>query len=79
MVWVLVFLMASGPGENFSEWYRLTSVEFESKEECIMFVGDPVYNRVVRDHLKTQYPLRPVQSVYCMTTESWEKVTGNNT
>lgn len=71
--WVLVFLMAQGPGENFTEYYKLDT-QFESQAECVSFVETPETNAVIKDHLRTVYPIRPVKNVWCMQERAWEKL-----
>lgn len=72
-IWVLVFLMAQGPGENFTEFYKLDT-EFVSKEECVAYVSNPLTNRIIKDHIKSVYPIRPVQGVWCVTVDKWEEL-----
>jgi len=77
MTWVLVFLMAQGPGEEFLEYYKLET-EFDSQGECVTFVSNEYTNAVIKDHILEVYPLRPVENVWCMKKEIWESVTGKN-
>jgi len=71
-VWVLVFLMAQGPGENFTEYYKLNT-EFVSKRECAAYVSNPLTNAILKDHIKSVYPIRPVKNVWCIKEEMWKK------
>ena len=75
MIYVLVFLMAQGPGEEFREYYNLQK-EFGSKEECVAFVSNEYTNAIIKDHILEVYPLRPVENVWCMKKETWEALTG---
>tara|TARA_B100002019_G_C21225156_1_gene576975 strand:- start:583 stop:831 length:249 start_codon:yes stop_codon:yes gene_type:complete len=78
MKWFLVFLMAQGPGEAMHEYYQLKDPTFSSEAECTLFIVDPIYNRMTRDHIKTIYPLRPVEQVYCIREDKWNQLTKSN-
>ena len=72
MKWFLVFLMAQGAGEIHREYYRLNSPTFQGEAECVEFVSDPQSNAMLKDHIKTQYPITPVEGVWCIREDVWE-------
>lgn len=66
MSWFILFVMMQNSADEYKEIYTITSQAFESEEQCRQFVGDPINNRVLRDHILTVYPVRPVDQVYCI-------------
>ena len=64
--------MAIGPGDNFTDIYKLNT-EFDSQEECVAYVSKPLTNKIIRDHLNTVFPKRPVDKVFCVEAGRWEK------
>ena len=64
MAWFILFVMMQAPAEESKEIYTITSMAFMSEEECRNFVGEN--NRILKDHILTIYPLRPVDNVYCI-------------
>ena len=64
--------MAIGPGENFTDIYKLNTI-FDSQEECVAYISHPLTNRIIRDHLDTVFPKRPVEKVFCVRADRWEK------
>jgi len=64
--------MAIGPGDNFTDIYKLNT-EFDSQEECVAYVSNPLTNQIIRDHLNTVFPKRPVDKVFCVEAGRWEK------
>jgi hypothetical protein len=67
--------MMQNPGEVFSEIYKLET-EFNSKLECESFVANPYTNAVIKDHILTIYPLRPVDKVFCVREDRWNDFIG---
>lgn len=64
MPWFILFVMMQAPAEESREIYTITSMAFMSEQECREFVRDN--NHVLKDHILTVYPLRPVDDVYCI-------------
>jgi hypothetical protein len=64
MPWFILFVMMQGPAEESKEIYTITSMAFMSEQECVQFVGEN--NRILKDHILTVYPVRPVEEVYCI-------------
>ena len=64
--------MALGPGDNFTDIYKLNT-EFDSQDECVAYVSNPITNQIIRDHLDTVFPKRPVDKVFCVEADRWEK------
>jgi hypothetical protein len=64
MPWFILFVMMQAPAEENREIYTIDSMAFMSEQECREFVGDN--NRILKDHILTVYPLRPVDDVYCI-------------
>ena len=64
--------MAIGPGDNFTDIYKLNT-EFDSQDECVAYVSNPITNQIIRDHLNTVFPKRPVDKVFCVEAGRWEK------
>ena len=72
MAWFILFVMMQAPAEENKEIYTITSMAFMSEEECRIFVGEN--NRILKDHILTVYPLRPVKEVYCIRQDVLNKV-----
>jgi hypothetical protein len=64
MSWFILFAMMQAPQEDYKEIYTITNQAFVSEKECNEFVRDN--NLVLKDHILTVYPLRPVDQVYCI-------------
>jgi len=60
------------PQEDGKEIYTITSQAFGSEQECREFVG--ANNRILKDHILTVYPLRPVDEVYCVRQDVLNKI-----
>ena len=77
MKWFLVFLlMPETPDAVFNEYYKLNT-EFSSEQECVEFVSNPYTNYIIKDHMKTIYPLRPVENVWCVREDIIKEVMGD--
>lgn len=72
MSWFILFVMMQSPQEDGKEIYTITSQAFMSEQECREFVGNN--NRILKDHILTVYPLRPVDEVYCIRQDVLNKV-----
>jgi hypothetical protein len=72
MAWFILFVMMQAPQEDSKEIYTITSMAFMSEEECREFVGEN--NRILKDHILTVYPIRPVEEVYCIRQDVLNKV-----
>jgi len=72
MSWFILFVMMQSPQEEGKEIYTITSQAFMSEQECREFVGNN--NRILKDHILTVYPLRPVDEVYCIRQDVLNKV-----
>lgn len=73
MSWFIMFIMMLDPNGG-REYYTITNYAFESEAECIAFVGEPTTNAVLKDHIKTVYPITPVENVYCIRQDVLNKV-----
>jgi len=76
MKWFIIFVMMQYEGEGFLETYQLTDPEFNTIEECIRYVGEGDTNRILKDHILTVYPLRPVDKVFCVNEDAIDKIFG---
>jgi hypothetical protein len=72
MSWFILFAMMQAPQEDYNEIYTITNQAFASEQECREFVRDN--NRVLKDHILTVYPLRPVDQVYCIRQDTLNEV-----
>lgn len=77
MSWFILFAMMQAPHETGQELYTVTSMAFMSEEECVEFVGEN--NRILKDHILTVYPIRPVSEVYCVRQDVLNKIMKNYT
>lgn len=73
MKWFLVFLMMPEANSPFNEYYKLNT-EFESEAECVAYVSNSHTNAMIKDHLLTVYPLRPVENVWCVREDVLKEV-----
>ena len=73
MKWFILFMMAQGAGEIHREYYRLDNPSFRSEQECVEFVSTPQSNAMLKDHIKTKYPITPVEGVWCIREDVWKK------
>ena len=72
MSWFILFVMMTAPQEDGKEIYTITNQAFTSEQECREFVG--ANNRILKDHILTVYPLRPVDEVYCVRQDVLNKI-----
>jgi hypothetical protein len=70
-------MMAQGNGEIYREYYRMDNPSFESEQACIEYVSEPQSNAALKDHLRTKYPIRPVESVWCIREDIWNSFIKN--
>jgi len=68
-----MFVMMLSPNSG-REYYTITNYAFESNAECVAFVGEPITNAALKDHIKTVYPITPVENVYCVRQDVLNKV-----
>ena len=73
MSWFIMFVMMLDPSGG-REYYTITNYAFESKAECVTFVREPITNAVLKDHIKTVYPITPVDNVYCIQQDFLNKL-----
>jgi hypothetical protein len=70
-------MMAQGNGEIYREYYRMDNPSFESEQACVEYVSEPQSNAALKDHLRTKYPIRPVESVWCIREDIWNSFIKN--
>ena len=70
MSWFIVFVMITTATENYKEIYTINSISFNTEQECRDFVGGAKSNRILKDHILTVFPLRPVKNVYCIRQDA---------
>ena len=77
MTWYILFMMAQANGDIYREYYRMDNPSFESEQACVEYVSEPQSNAALKDHLRTKYPIRPVESVWCIREDIWNSFIKN--
>ena len=72
-IWFIVFLMSQGPNDAYREYYKVDT-QFVSEAECVEYVKNPYTNAVLKDHIKSVYPITPVEGVWCIRQDVWKKM-----
>ena len=77
-MWYVLFVMMQYNGEETQQTYQVVEPEFETIEECIRYVAEGETNAILKDHILTIYPLRPVEKVFCVNQDAIDQLFGTS-